>query len=187
MKIYKRQLALLACLVFFNSCSKEERLFSELEDARREPETARTIATELSKTPEGVELAIADMSIFGGKTRGWSSWILTNSDLNTLVEGRLKKIAGDLSLATEKRLEAANILWYRTQDVSYLEVVFVMVQPAGNLETEWGRRALSTAIAPEDIANAITVPASEPISLSLEKFKQLLRDPRNLRIPTQER
>lgn len=116
---------LIASLILFTSCSREDQLFRQLKDARREPERAEAIATELSRTNRGVELAVADIDIFGGKTRGWSATILTKSELDTVVERRLNDIVRDSTVPIAKRMEAAIILWYRTKDAAYLETFLV--------------------------------------------------------------
>ena len=177
---------LFASLLLFTSCSREDQLFRQLKDARREPVRAEAIATELSKTNRGVELAVADIDIFGGKTRGGSATILTKSELDSVVDPSLKEIVRDSTIAIAKRMEAAIILWYRTKDPVYLETFFVMVQPPGGLEVEWGREVLSTAFVNVDLKEAIKAPSSEPISLSLQDLREKMKDRKNLNIPADD-
>lgn len=61
-----------------------------------------------------------------------------------------------------------------------------MVQPPGGLEVEWGREVLSTAFVNGYVREAIKAPASEPISLSLQDFKEKVKDPKNLNIPADD-
>ena len=184
MKSRERKSLMVAFVVILCACSRrEERLFAELKDAPRDSVRARANGLELSRTRKGIDLAVADMDIFGGNTRGWSSWILVASESVDLVEPRLKRLMADSAVASEKRMEAANILWLRTRETSYLDELFRMVQRPGNLEVDWGRRRLSKAFVSDDVKKAITLPASVAIPLSAEKFTELLHDPKNLRVP----
>jgi hypothetical protein len=182
-KRFKTGLGLLVSLCLLGACNNEQRLFYKLQEARREQARARPLADELSKTSEGIKLALADFNVFGGTTSGWSSWILMESGLTSEVEPELEKIVADPSIDLAKSVEAAHIMWVRTRQTAYLEKMFEMVSSPGDLATEWGRRKLTTSINSEEVSRKITVPPTEPIQLNLEEFRLLIRDPQNLRIP----
>ena len=169
------------CLL--TSCNHEQKLFWNLQEARRETDRARPFAEELSKTPEGTRLALEDMDVFGGSTRGWSSWILIESSLATEIEPKLKEIISDQSIDPSKRIEAAHIMWARTKDTIYLEKMFAMVRGPGDQATEWGRRKLATSIESEEMAKRLMLPPTEPIQLKDDDFHSLIKDPQNLRMP----
>lgn len=184
MNRYLCRIGLLLSLVLLTACTNEQRLFYRLQEARRQADRARPLATEVSKTSKGVELALADMNVFGGTTGGWSSWILMESALTNEVEPKLKGIIANRSADPENRIEAAHIMWVRTKNTGYLETMFEIVRSPGDLATEWGRRKLATAIDPEEVVKKVTVPSTEPIPLTVEEFHLLIQDPRNLRIPS---
>ena len=168
-------------LCFFGACSNEQRVFYQLQEARREDDRARPLAAELAKTSKGVGLALADMNVFGGTTRGWSSWILTETALSAEVEPKLKAILSDRSAEAGRRLEAANIMWTRTGETIYLENLFEMVRNPGDIATEWGRRTLSTSINQDELVHKLTVTPAESIVLTSEEFRLLIKEPGTLR------
>jgi len=181
MKRFKTGLWLPISLCLLGACNNEQRLFYKLQEARREQARARPLADELSKTSQGVKLALADFNVFGGTTSGWSSWILIESGLTSEVEPELKKTIAEPSIDLARSVEAAHIMWIRTGDTTYLEKMFEMVRAPGDLATEWGRRKLGTSINPERMVQQVTVPPNEPIKLTLEEFQTVIKDPRTLR------
>lgn len=181
MKRFKTGLGLVVSLCLLGACNNEQRLFYRLQEARREQARARPLADELSKTSEGMKLALADFNVFGGTTSGWSSWILMESSLTSEVEPELKRIIADPSIDLAESVEAAHIMWIRTRDTIYLEKMFGMVRAPGDLATEWGRRKLGTSMNPERVVQQLTVPPTEPIKLTLEEFQMVIKDPQSLR------
>jgi hypothetical protein len=88
-----------------------------------------------------------DANLFGGETRGISSWILEHSPLTEYVKRELREELSSPSISKAKRLEFLKILWVRTDDSAYLEQYFEIVKEPGGWEVVWGRRYLASKIA----------------------------------------
>jgi len=152
--------------------SREDLWFWLLRLHRKNQEYAQQYAQKLSSTKRGIDLALRDFGVFGGKTRGWSSWILLFSPHQEYVVGRLKGIVADENTDLDRRLEALLILWERTRDDSYLIVCFQAVQNPGPPLVFLVRGRLASAVG----CKALQVPASERMPIDLEEFKSLLSE-----------
>ena len=141
--------------------------------------TASRLAEKLRNTPEGIDAAIADLSVSGGRSQGLGAWMLTTSALGTNVEPKLKQIASSSIEPLNRRVEAVWIMWLRTSDLNYLEELFVLVRQPGDTATGYGRRYLQKCFIPgaEYIRSKLDVSEHQPLSLTREEFKRLVREP----------
>ena len=158
--------------------SSERRWFRMLWLTRREPDIAITHAKRLASTQRGAELAIEDLSVGGGSTRGWSSWILLYSPLRAYVVRRLSELVEDAGVPLDKRVEALVILWERTRDPSHLESCFLAVRRPGPPIFELYRLRLWDGVRARckspDVMVSLTAPPSQPIPMSLAEFRRVL-------------
>lgn len=137
-----------------------------------DPERARLdrIAKKLKDNPEGFKLALEDFSIFGGHTGGYSSWMIEASSLPH-VNQALESIERDSSLRLSKRIEAAWMLWQRTDRDEHLLALFDMIRQPGPPAVGAGRYRLVTTCKDEAIASRIRTKWSQPIPMSRTEFK----------------
>jgi len=154
-------LALVCLLAFSGGCLTERWQFTRLQAVSEDTEKAEQLARHLRSTERGVHLALNDMNCYGGKTRGWSSWILETSPLSSEVESRLRRITDDTSQGLPRRVEAAIILWQRTSDPDWLIQCYQFVQKAGGPTIAMGRKRLAASTDFGDLRAQIDVPASE--------------------------
>jgi hypothetical protein len=140
-------------------------------------EMAHQLAVKLRNTPEGIDAAIDDLSVSGGRSKGLGSWMLITSSLATNVEPKLKTIAASPRETLNRRVAALWILWLRTYDLVYLEQLFEIVKAPGDFVVGYGRRYLQKSLSAEadDIRTKLDIPERQPLTLTTEEFKQLIR------------
>lgn len=141
--------------------------------------TASLLAEKLRNTPEGIDAAIRDLSVSGGRSQGLSSWMLITSSLAANVEPKLKAIAASPKEPLNRRVEAVWILWLRTNDLVYLQELFDLVKSADGFGIAHGRGYLrkSCTEAADDVRTKLDVGENQPLPLTMEEFKQLIRRP----------
>jgi hypothetical protein len=142
-------------------------------------ETAYRLAEKLRNTPEGVDAAVADLSVSGGRSRGLGSWILITSSLAGEVEPKLKAIAASPRDPLNRRVEAVWILWLRTNDLVYLQQLFDLVKSPDGFGIAHGRGYLRKSFieTADDIRAKLDVGEGQQLPLTMEEFKQLIRKP----------
>ena len=150
-------------------------LFMRLVLARRDTARARSISRKLARTRQGIALCIRDFNVYGGRTRGWSSWALVQSRLTDCVEGALVRTIEDPAAPPHKRIEALWIMWQRTRYESYLRELYDSCRDPGPHAVEVGRRYLLAVFAAHHTARQFDVPASEAIRMHPEEFDELIR------------
>ncbi len=148
--------------------------FTCLKAWRRDTAKARAVSEGLAMRPAGVRLALADMDVFGGTTRGWSSWILKHADDGEFAEKGLWGIADSRSQRASRRIEALWILWERTGDKKALVRIFDLVKQPGGAAVSLGRERLGRLFQEQVISQTISVPASQPIGMGEEQFERML-------------
>ena len=161
-------------------CSSEQRAFARIKQLTRDdPAAAMRVARQIKDSKEGVRLAFLDFGLYGGETRGISSWILWQTSLAS-VETELKNVMADRSQDLDRRFEAGWILWLRSNqtDKRMLEQLFEFVREPGTHSTALGRRRLLKTFKPEaeDLQKALKVPASDRVPFTIEKFRTIALD-----------
>ena len=172
----KIKIIIICCLllVILTGCLKSKLLFFKLKLYRRDTKVAISLAKQLSQTPQGVELALKDMSVFGGETRGWSIWILEYTNI-TNVNSRLKKIAYGSKYPIHKQIQALLILWHRTHNTKYLYDCFIKVSDDGSPVVSASRIKLYTYISEyTNIYNSLCLPRQEKVRISTNEFKTII-------------
>ena len=167
-----RNLLLTLSILLLTSCSQEKRDFVRLKALRKSTAESEVIARQLKETPKGIELALEDINCFGGETRGWSSWMIEGSSVPE-IDLKLRKIlSGEKSLP--RRIEAARLLWLRTNESEWLLEWYKLVEKAGPPAIGVGRRLLISAYDCGEEAARINVPADVDVTLSSEEFRDLI-------------
>ena len=165
---------IICCLFVLTGCLKSKLLFFKLKLWHKDTKETRTLVEQLSKTPEGVKLALKDMSVSGGKTGGWSIWILEYTNI-TNVNSRLKKIAYGSEYPIQKQIQALLILWHRTHNTKYLYDCFIKVSDEGSPAVSAGRIKLYTYISEyTNIYDSLCLPRQEKVRLSTNEFKTII-------------
>jgi len=141
---------------------------------RQHGPTARWYAEKLKASPIGVKLALKDMDIYGGTTRGGSIWILTHSPLSGIVEKELSLFLESPDMVLSKKQMAALIMWRRTHDSAYLEKLFYWIKEPGDLGTDIGRKLLALCFDSDEWKKSLDVPYSEKLPISDKAFQQML-------------
>ena len=152
----------------------------QIKAARKDnPTQAMQVAHEIKDTPRGVALALRDFNVFGGETRGISSWILENSGRSEDVNSNLRRVAADQEQPLSRRFEALWILWRRGDqgEFSLIDQMFQLVVPAGQPSVGVARRKLAQCFDPSfaELQQALNLPAATPLKVSLEEFQLLSR------------
>ena len=172
---------IVGCALALCACSKKSDYDRMVNAARYENdhETASRLAKQLRETPEGIEAAISDLSVTGGRSKGMGSWMLITSSLATNVEVKLKGVLNSPQAGLSKRIEALWILWLRTHDLAYLELMFDLVHTPGDMVVGYGRCYLQKCFVAEadEIRSQLDVPENLPLSLTRDRFRQTLRKP----------
>ena len=136
-------------------------------------------ATALRETRPGVRLAIADLSVTGGSTKGWSSWIVRTSPLDHFAVEQLEHLLSKKDVDICCRLEAMSIYTQETRSVKYLLEWFGLVQGASvkkiDMQRYFGRYKLANAVGnlttDEELASLIRTSPPAPVPISLEDFR----------------
>jgi hypothetical protein len=178
----KIKFLIIVCLFLqvFLICACRIESFEALKRARKDdPEAARQIATALKDDQGGLELALRDFDIYGGQTRGWSSWMLARSSLDQLVTARLNSLSHDGSQPFSKRFEALWILWRRSSfaDPVICDEAVSQACLRGENATTMARRRLASLLDDSalEIRRALAEPAANPISIDAKTFYASLR------------
>ncbi len=166
--------AVLLPVLVFKGCAGEAGTFRQLRLASKHPDEARPYAMKLRSSKAGVALAFRDMDVFGGQTRGWSSWIVQTSPLDEEVEERLFELVDGNATPLPKRLEALWVLWKRTGDDKRLLEMFELVREPGPLAVGYGRGQLLRAFDDPAAQEMFNVPASEPLNIDYATFESLV-------------
>jgi hypothetical protein len=146
----------------------------KLRDFQRDTEEAQQIASYLKDTSRGITLALDDMDCWGGKTKGWSTWILASSSL-PLVNDRLERILRDESEWPGRRIQAAWILWRRTRKSSYLIDLFKLVKHEGSTSVKRGRQYLASIAQTQAIQEKLQQNENISLSLTVAEFEEYLK------------
>jgi len=142
---------------------------------KRTGQVCRALSRQLSDTEEGVELAVADLDCYGGRTSGYSNWILLTSRLHGTVRSRLEEIAENDAQSLERRVAACEILWRRTDEDRWLERSFELAQPGGSPVVSYARAGLREVFVAGDSPKAIDVPDSQDLPVSVEDFRGIVQ------------
>lgn len=144
---------------------------------------SRTIASSLTGSEWGVDLALNDLNVVGGTNDGWSQWILRHSTRDSQVTDALSRRMSDASTQLGDRLIAADILWRRTTDPAYfITMVSLVSPPAGEREqTVVGniRSLMSVDLQHLGLnaeAEAMQVPADQPVNTDPVSLEPVLRE-----------
>lgn len=167
--------ALLCILASTGGCFAERWQFTKLQGISEDTAKAEPLAVNLRNTQRGVHLALSDMNCYGGKTRGWSSWILETSPLSSLVESGLKRVVNDASQGLSRQVEATIILWRRTGDPSWLVLCYQLVQKSGGSTVAMGRKRLTGSADFGDLRARIDVPATQDARASTNEVLEFIR------------
>lgn len=104
--------------IFYNNF-----LFFKLTIIKDDSQKALKIVKKLENVEVGVRLAINDIGILGGNTKGWSKLLLINSKLPGLNEQLEEYLTHD-DTKFSKKLVIIAILWQRTKDCIFLKKYF---------------------------------------------------------------
>jgi len=132
------------------------------------------LADTLKNNTKGIDYAVEDVGLYGGDTRGWSTYILVESDLNSYVENKLANVANDNNAPVGVRIQATWIMWRRTADVVYLERIFRLVSEPGSAEVFVGRQRIASALTDLDVASKIIVPGNEPVAITWKEIRHAM-------------
>lgn len=140
---------------------------------------AYALAAEIRETPEGVDSALEDMRVTGGRSGGLASWILLTSSLTNLVEEGLTAVVKSRKEPDERRIEALRLLWLRTTDPRFLEDMYEMVRLPGGLAVEFGRSYLAKSLSMQAavLKESIQRRADEELPMSQSEFARAIRQP----------
>ena len=154
----------------------ERAAFVALRVVQDDPQWARPIAGSLSRSRQGLELALQDINVLGGTTKGWSSWILCYSSRADMAMPMLTAVADSPQAARSKRMEAVIILWRRTHDRSHLERLYAMVRPADSSPTVLVARLKLWSFlgAPDELAFLEKEPETASLSMNENQFAEAL-------------
>jgi hypothetical protein len=158
---------------YFNG-GREHLLFWMLKLNRKNPTAARDLAEQLRQSPLGVALACRDVDVFGGHTRGWSSWIIENTKHSDVALREIALIAENGGPA--QALEAVWLSWRMTHDSSYALKLFNGVsRRSDRARIDLGRMRLASVFESQpDVAVRLRVPASQPLGISESEFVERL-------------
>ncbi len=149
-----------------------------LQWSRKEPTNAASYAARLMQSPAGVRLAIRDIDVFGGSTRGWTSWVVEYNTVCSETDELLAHVAADETESLPRRLEAHWILWRRTGEPGHLASLFDAVRKPGPPAVQIVRQRLADAVRSLDLHRRLEVPASQPIDLTLKELVDAIDRPR---------
>ena len=153
---------------------------------RRDHAVALSIADTLSLRQRGVELALDDMGLFGGTTRGWSSYILRTSPIARPLEQKLQAIIASEQERPSRRLEASFIMWERTGVAVHLETVLEMIRDPGPAWTQRARRKLAATLGYR-LSEELEAEGNTRLTLSVDDLRSAigqLQDEGRLRKPS---
>src|SRR6266496_5409338 len=171
---------ILVAVVALNGCSYEERTFAKIRKARKDnPQLALQLAKNLKESPKGLQLAFDDFDVYGGSNRGMSSWMLERSSLGPLIGPKLQAIALDTKQPLDRKIEAAFILWMRSnqENFAHLDQIFILIKDPSDSAVSFGRQKLCRSFVPEaeELRTALVVPGGKPVRITLERFQRLSR------------
>jgi hypothetical protein len=129
---------------------------------RANEDTARPLAKYLTTRERGVELAMVDMNIFGGRTRGWSSWILTETLLP--IDKDLNAIASNEGEPLSRRFEASIIMYRRSKDLGVMKRCLALAGRPGDLATRQAREILKMELGSDQAMQLLNVSSDKEIS-----------------------
>ena len=177
-----RVLLFVCCLVAvfrIMGCSERIQLY-RLHMYRRDSNRVTQIATDLKDNPKEIKIALRDFSCFGGSNRGMSSWMLTYSSLPSVNES-LERILYDAKERPSRRVEAAWILWWRTNEYVYLQELFQLVKDEDyeyplNPVVQIGRHYLSMTTTNKAIHDVFALPPSDALPITESAFEDFIRN-----------
>jgi hypothetical protein len=137
---------------------------------RSEAAAARRTAREMSSTHAGVRLASRDIDIYGGKTRGWSSWIMRRTEYREYAMSELREAVCDRTAPLARRAEACLLLAELAPSREIAKVLYGMVRAPDGTATEIVRSRIIRMVDDPVLRRALEVKANEPIGISLEEF-----------------
>jgi predicted transcriptional regulator len=158
--------------------SEDNRKFNILIINRKNPIKAEKLARELAKTKNGILLSIKDLDVYGGHSRGWSSWILVNNKNDKFtIEEIEKELKRDIS--NSKKIELFYVLWRITKNKKYLVDLFINVKNGNNSVVAIGRRKLASSLAriDRDMSKKIGDSENNSIEITIEEFKKVIGKP----------
>ncbi|MCM8538319.1 MAG: hypothetical protein NE334_20420 [Lentisphaeraceae bacterium] len=168
-----RNYALMLLIVLITSCRQND--FKSLIKHRANTDVSEPIAKRLMLTEVGLEKSINDLSVFGGKTRGWSTWILINSPKKEKVTNDLKDKLNKLEKVSF-RIEAYWVLWNLEKTNNHIISLFKLVHKAGGAEIQSGRGKLMKTIADKhpSLIDLVLKPSKDDLDLTLDLLKDKL-------------
>lgn len=131
----------------------------------------QSIAKKLSGSEHGIDLALSDLNIYGGQTKGMYEVILYESENKDLVEQKLASYIADTSKGNSERSAAVKVLYYLSEDPAVLLDYFRLVKDPGGNDIYMARRYLNTIVKDQRIA----VDASLSIRMTEVEFEQLIK------------
>lgn len=138
---------------------------------------ARKTAEHLAKTRAGIRVCVNDICVYGGRTKGWSSYAIKK---NTLPDYTHKRLVNLLEHATSlsQKVEAYILLWETQKETKYLVGLYELVKTAAKdelalpAERGYGREFLATLFKEssnaEDIFNK---PVNQELDLPIDDFR----------------
>jgi hypothetical protein len=172
----KHLLLTFCCLAFLGWLLSSDIAFYGLQVFREEEPIAEMLARKLMLSSRGVSLALDDVDCFGGRTAGWSNWILESSTRTNQCENALHVILKDDHETLSRRVEACWILWDRTGDPSRLRDLFLLVQKRGPPAVGAGRKLLASAVDSDGFPESINdLRDEDDLTTPLADFERSLR------------
>lgn len=177
-KVFFSGMALLLIILVLNYQNIEALIYYNiLQYHNRGDDTSQKMANTLSRTKMGIKLCLRDIDVYGGSTRGWSSWVLIHSDADLqYIIKRLESIVHSQE-GKAKKIEALLILWKRTKEDRYLVQLFSLIrqmEPNDSKYTlERGRKELFVAMErPKELEKVFAVPPESNIEMTTEEFQK---------------
>jgi hypothetical protein len=162
-------------LILLSGCSKHDLHYFKLKMFCDDASKATNYAKKLLNTNVGIKHSLKDFDIRGGKTRGWSIWILTLST-NTYVNKELELIAYNEDESIERKTQAFIILWNRTTNTQYLMDCYPYLIEQGPISVFIARKKLCECLYVYTNMNYVILKQNNNrLSLSKDEFNAIIK------------
>lgn len=138
-----------------------------------DPAWARRVSEYLCGSEWALTLAASDVNVHGGRTNGWSSWILCYTSKDATAAAILKQVIRDPDRPRVDRLEAAWILWKREQQPQQFDEFLELLCDGGNPGIAIARRRIVGYLDPGLLRDKLSQPYNSSIELSESERRHL--------------
>lgn len=168
--------ALVACCAWHVFCGLYEHLVFLCLSVDSDSPALTGVADEACNRPKAVKLAAADISVWGGRTGYYASYMLERSTLDELVRTELRAVADDTTEDLSRRAEALRILWRRTGDEAEILEFFRLVRDAdASSVRSRTRAALASEFDDVDAMRLLKYPAAFALPITESEFRDIVR------------